>query len=242
MKKVIPFLLFAIFLFPKNNFGCSCIGVDTFCESITDQDGKLWTDIFIVRAEITRSFLEGMDIRLTQPIYGEINEREISFYWDLCTSSIDGLEDGKEYIFALSNYSDSFHPLACSVWFLEIDNEVVKGKIAPGIESVDYDDLGSLDNCGDGFGFFSLNKDISIFPNPTIDEIKIENTSPTNELENLELKIFDALGRMVQDFTKPTGILPEEAWVINMQNFPPGLYVFKLSDTFSEKVYKIVKQ
>lgn len=69
----------------------------------------------------------------------------------MCTyyfSDISKPEIGKEYVFALHKYLNSFSPPACAVWYLEVENNKVKGKITSDIESIAYNKLNSLENCG----------------------------------------------------------------------------------------------
>ena len=241
MKKNILFLLFAIFFIPKTNFGCSCLTPSSFCESIIDSNGDLFPDL-IFGGEIISSSSEGKKIKVNQSIFGNINESEITIQPSFCTIFFAGLEDGKEYVIALARDNEHLIPLHCAIFFLEIENEIVKGKIAPDLESIAYGELGNLEGCGNDFKLFSLERNIIVFPNPTIDEIKIKNNSSTNNSEQLEIKIFDTIGRDLQVTTKVDGILPEEIWIVNIQFLPAGLYLIQLSDEYDEKIYRIVKQ
>jgi len=243
MKKVILFLVFSTFIFPKFSLSCTCIGVETFCETIIDRSTGDIRPELILRGEIIESAIqENKRIQINELIFGEINESEIELSYSLCTINFGGLEIGNEYIIALNKSDDLFSMIDCGNSFLKIENEKVVGKIAPGIESIDYSDLPTLEACGIAFDQIPLESCLAIFPNPTIGELKVENTNPDETLVDLQLKIFDSIGRELTTIRKEEGILPEEFWEIDMENFPSGFYIFKFSAVNLEKTAYIVKQ
>ena len=128
------------------------------------------------------------------------------------------------------------------MWFLEIEDEVLKGEISDEVKSLDYENLGDLQNCGNGFKFFNLEKDLDIFPNPTTAVVNISNKNISNYSAELTLNIYDVLGRKLQTRFKPDGILFEEYWVIDMHDFPVGLFLFELNGLNQRKTFKVIKQ
>ena len=118
---------------------------------------------------------------------------------------------------------------------------MVKGKISPSIESIDYSDLSTLESCENAFDQILSEKNIVFFPNPTFADVKIKNFNPETPIKNIELKIFDSIGRELIFLRNEEGILPDEIWEIDFKNFPPGFYVFKFSSESLEKTVNIVK-
>lgn len=242
MKNFILFLLFSVVSSPKISLACSCLAPSSFCESITESDGSIYADLILRGKATTGNSSWEIDIEINDLIYGDLNKNKISIKPDMCTLGWSKLEIGQEYIFALKKRNDVFNIIGCSIFFLKIENEIVKGKIAPGIESIAYNYIGSLESCGNILGNFSLKRNIIVFPNPTFNDLKIINTSATENYEKPTLKIFDIKGRELQAFKKVDDILPEEAWIINIQHLSKGLYLIKLFDKSDENTFKIVKQ
>ncbi len=240
MKKSIFFLMIAIALSPVKAFSCSCLTPSSFCESITDENGQTleWITA-IVRAKLV-SNTNRKDVEVSEVIYGSIPESEMVILHDWCTLYVHELEFGAEYIFALKEFEGNFSLLNCAVSFLKIEDEVVIGAIAPGINSMDYKDLASLETCGDAFKFFSLDRHVKLFPNPTAYQIKIQNIHAEASV-NIDLKVYDIHGRLVSMPSNVQGILPEEHWVIDIESYSSGVYLFKISTTFQELVYRVVK-
>ena len=124
----------------------------------------------------------------------------------------------------------------------EIEDEVVKGKIAPGIESLDYHELGNLEGCGEAFKIFTIKKQMAVFPNPTIGILNIKNLSDLETVENVRIECVDILGRGHCFFIKEDGIMVDETWSINIESLSSGIYIFKLFANQQEAIFKIVKQ
>ena len=242
MKKLLLFIFLAFAFFPKINFGCTCLPPPSFCEGMIDSNGDLLSDV-ILRGKIIGNPSEGREVEINQVIYGDINQSTITIRPTMCTAFFHELEDDGEYIFSLTTNNGNFQPIGCTIFFLKIEDEVVKGKIAPGVESIDYKDLGSLESCGNAFDIITtLENNVAVFPNPTLGELKIKNTNTENSLGSLQLKVFDMLGREIANYANVDGILPEEIWEINIQNLAAGVYFFKLSGKNGQRKFRIIKQ
>ncbi len=244
MKKVLLFLLLTAVLFPKINFGCSCITPDFFCERILDSNGNVRANIMVLRGKTTGSSSLGMEVEISESIYGAPTpQSSIAIRQSFCTIFYGDLEEGEEYIFALTkDDDDNFFALNCSIFFLKIENEMVTGKIAPGVNSIAYEKLGDVEGCGNVFDLFVLEKSILVYPNPTIGEVKIRNTNSAKILGDIELKIFDISGKLLQMYQKVDGLLPEENWKIDLQNLSSGVYIMQLSNRKNTTSFRIVKQ
>lgn len=237
MKKIILFVLFAIALFPCTNFGCTCAPPPTFCDGIIGPNGEIRPNV-ILRGKLVRPS-SGFEIEVSESLHGEVSQSRIKLGFTQCTAFANELEAGEEYIFALAENNGNFVPIGCTIFFLKIENEVVKGKIAPGVESIKYK---NLSDCNMAFQGNDLKNTASIFPNPTGGDIYIKNLNSEISLANVQVEIFDILGRKVADYSKMEAVLPEDVWNIDVEKLAPGVYFFKLSGNNREGVFKIVKQ
>lgn len=238
MKRILLSLVLALQLLPNVNKACSCITPSSFCESFSqfNSDSNI-----VLRGKIVGSTSGGKEIEVHQVISGNINQRKIVLGHGMCTVYYNELEDGSEYLFVLSEGNNLFFLIGCSISFLKIENEIVVGKVAPGIEAIPFDDLLDIESCGNIFSDLQLKKNITIFPNPTSGELKIKNISPTFELEQLQIEIYDILGRVLSHPMKIEGILPEETWSVNIQDFAAGVYILRISNAHQESAIRIVK-
>ena len=241
MKKILLLFLFAGAFLPISNFACTCAPPPTFCDGLIDSDGNVIADV-IVRGKIIGDKSIGKEVRIDQLIFGDLNQNEITMGQTQCTAFFGELENGAEYVFALKEFNGNFFPVGCARFFLKIEREVVKGKIAPGTNSIDYKDLGDLKDCGNAFEGFAYGSEISIFPNPTDAHLQLKNNSEKRTFDNFQLKVYDMLGREIDNFSNQEGILPEETWEINIRHLAAGVYIFQLSGRSGERNFRIVKQ
>ncbi len=241
MKKAIPFIFFASILFPTFNFACSCILPSSFCESIANSNGDVYYNL-IVRGSVKEILTDGnKKVKVEQVIYGDLNQDEIIIKNGFSTLFFNELQDGDEYIIALNEHAFGFTLVDCALSFLKIENETVKGKIAPGINTMRYQDLYMLEECGVAFDFISFEKNISLFPNPGNFEVNLKNISTRPIKGSLQIEIFDVEGSVLTTYFIEEDLLPEEAFKINIETFPSGVYVVKISDFFKETSLKLVK-
>lgn len=240
MKK---FLLLPVFLFTffhSNAEDCTCVGSLTFCEAITDDNGDIRADI-IVRGTF-KGYDGGVKVGVNQILYGDTIQNDLIITLSICDYNTIPLVENDEYVFAVEKFDSSYFFIFCSISYLKIEDEVVTGLIAPGIESIDYPDLKTLDNCGEYFDPVDIAGDLSVFPNPTHDILKVKNTSSSNTIENVQIEFIDMIGRELYTFKKEDEILGGEIWTINLQSFSAGVYFLKLTADNKEWVVRIVKQ
>jgi len=230
----------AIFLLPKISFGCSCTSPTTFCESITSSTGDIRPNI------IVRGFIEGTsgnrEININHVMYGELNKNKIIVDNGFCTLFYNELENNQEYIFALNINEDRYSLLNCAISFLKIENNVIKGKIAPGIESINYFEFNTIEACGINFDIINLKNEITLFPNPTKGIICLKVNELKSSFENYDINIFDLLGRKLFNHKKLEGFIEKDIWTINIQDIPSGVYIIRLSNKNQECSYRIVKE
>lgn len=233
-------LLLAIFLFPAIHFACPCGPSKSFCESlegITNHPGQM----VVIRGMVGNISDEQVEISVREQIYGNTCQSKIKVFKDICSDYVI-LEERKEYVFLLQRFEDTFFPPSCSATVLEIENEMVTGNIAPGIESIGYQDLTELKNCGAVFNYSFLENALAVFPNPVRDFLKIKNINPITAITQFELTIFDAKGQTIKWYKKEDGILPKEVWTIDVQYLSAGIYFVKLSNEVEVRTFRIVKQ
>lgn len=243
MKNRILFLLLAFLFLPKINLACTCFGRSTFCEDVFDDNGDVHSGYFIVRAKVIseNDATFSKDVRVISPIHGDFNTSEFTIGTTSCGGPWD-LELGKEYILAVSQWEDIFFMDSdCIVSSLEIENETVKGKIAPGIESINYFDLNTLEVCGNSFSnIFSL-ENLNIFPNPTLGEIEISTGETNNSIENIHFEIYDIVGRKLTNLRRLDGILEDETLKMNLENLSAGVYFIRFSSSAQKFTHRVVK-
>lgn len=242
MKKLVLLTLMAI-NFQISSFACSCIPPTSFCESITDEHGNVHDGINIIRGKVIDDAPSGKTIRVDQLIRGDLNKTELTLRNGFCTLFFSDLKEDLEYLIAIGNENTSgdFFLVACAISFLEIENEVIKGKIAPGLSRLDYQDLSDLEGCGNAFDQIAFDKNLEVFPNPTLDDVKIRNTSTRSSFEDIKLRVLDASGKELIYFRKADALMPKETWKIDIQQFASGLYIFELQGKYQFKHIKIVK-
>lgn len=244
MKKILLLVLLTFLFSPTINFACTCGQSETFCETLNNHTTP-FNKLAVLRGKVINWSFEEIEVEIIESICEGTSEEKITISTNTCTYynyEDFRTEEEKEYVFVLYQYLNSFSPPGCAVWYLEIENDIVKGKISSNKESIAYNKLNRLNDCGNAADFFSLKKYVSISPNPTTDEIQIRNTSANTDLKSFKIKIFDTLGKLVQTHSKPNGLLPEESWIINLKNFPSSIYLIQLSANDRKGIFKILKQ
>ena len=243
--KNIKFLVFSIFYFYSVGLvACSCFGPMTFCESISDDDGNLIETLLIVDAIVTKKESDGMEVTIQQVLNGELAEEKVFIKSDNgaeCIHYTEGFSKDDNYIFILTEYDDNYALYVCHVSFLKIENGIVKGPIAAGIESYPYEDLGSLESCGEGLSLFSISNSLTLFPNPTLSGVQIKNIGDATDAL-LQLEVVDVVGRTISFYKKEEGLQEGEEWIINVSELAVGLYFFKVTSGNKEEIFRIVKQ
>ena len=241
MYKHLLFSLALITLSVEYTLACSCISPSSFCESIT-YEGNVRADI-ILRGKVINTTSDGKKIKVEQLLLGEMNGSIIVIQHGFCDLFFNELEDGSEYIIALSKDQDQerYFLIGCAISFLKIENEIIKGKIAPGINRLDYDEIFVLKNCGLNFSAVAISRNLQIYPNPTQDFLRIQNLSDEHAYDNLEVHLFDAVGRNISIHNHDGALPATEEWLIDIRDFSPGIYVVQISSAFQKVSHKLVK-
>ncbi|MFT6319769.1 MAG: hypothetical protein ACJAT4_000686 [Granulosicoccus sp.] len=246
MKNFKLFLLITFSFFHQSSFACTCTYPPSFSEGIVNSDGDIYADL-VLRGTITAKIKEKVEVKVDQIIFGNTPQSTITVGVSVCGYPPQSFKKGDEYILALSTFRSSdyieyHHLIICKVSYLKIENEIIKGRLAPGIESLKYSDLGTLKNDGDEFNLFSIEHSLSISQNPVADILNIKNFSLANSGDLVQIDVINMIGKKLYSFKKEDGILANDTWTIDLKDFRVGVYFFKLTAYNQETIFKIVKQ
>ncbi|MEM6963820.1 MAG: T9SS type A sorting domain-containing protein [Bacteroidota bacterium] len=247
MKKIILLLVIIYLQSSTHLLACDCLVTTTFCETVSQLDPNIESNVFVLRVKITEEKNDGVDAKVQKVLFGELSDTEIfvrSGNGANCGVETSLFSEGEEYIFVLgfSPTFSSFSLHLCHVSYLKIEDEIIKGAIASGVSSLPYEDLSTLTSCGSGLDFFVLKDALTIFPNPTTDMIRIKNSSNIESSSRLRLEMVDVLGQDLGFSQKEDGIQVGEEWIINVEKLATGVYFFKITSREQKEVFKIVKR
>ena len=153
------------------------------------------------------------------------------------------------YVGGLSNGTDevwSFHP-ATNTWQQEIEFPGSKrrfivafalhdrGYIGTGTNGINFNDLWQFNPTDNSIGFEETTFEVKVYPNPVMDELKIQRFGLAHE--NFELSIFDMNGRL---------LLKQELFdfqqTLNVSHLPVGTYSLQIGNAdhivYREKIMK----
>ncbi len=239
VMRILISAIFTLVLGIQNAKSCSCIAPSSFCESVSWAVENL--DVTIARAKVLGESSSGREIEIEQIILGEFNNPKIELSFGRCDLYAHELTTGDEFIIAFTKLQDRFRLISCAISFLKIEDDVIQGKIAPGVSSLEYDEFFNLESCESIFGQINLEGNLGFYPNPTKEAIRLLNAGSINSFENLEVQIFDALGNQVDFRTYSGELFPKQEWIINVEDFTIGLYIIRVSNQFQEVTFKMIK-
>ncbi len=195
IRKINVLLLFPFLLVCSRSTACSCISINTFCETLYFDDPD--NPQVIVRGKL-KDFVEGgIEIIVKQVIYGDVKEEEISAYdfsGTSCQVDLSTLQKNEDFIFALYRRDTqirskfSFTIPACGIPFLSIKKGNIVGPISPGISKLPLSSAQALMNCNTW-------SQIEVYPNPTQDVLRIRISS--EEMKEGHLRVYDNYGRLL---------------------------------------------
>ena len=244
MKLLYLFLIFVFSVFYNNGYACSCVDIQTFCETITfGGTGEIDPNLLIVRATKRQSTAIGMEIDLIDIFHGEESRTVVEVRKGNgadCGVNTDQFRNGEELLLALwrGGADDVYGLSICGVNFLSIrSGGIVSGAIAPGIDLLPLAAFSELDQCG------QLDPEGFNFPNAVFPSLTSDNTNLLMEVNvpiTAQIQVYDASGRRVSQNTvnfeegRITHIIP-------MSNLAAGLYFIRVQVGSQRKVYKVVK-
>ncbi|MBK7428168.1 MAG: T9SS type A sorting domain-containing protein [Saprospiraceae bacterium] len=239
--------LLAFILQSEVSKACSCVYIGTFCETITYNNEEVSPYLCVIRGTVIAQESDRMKVRVVEHLGGTAPEGEEIFILSgngaNCAEFVGGFEIGKDFVFAMNigwgENSDLYSLTICGVSYLRINNEVVEGKIAPGINSINYNKLGTIDDCGkltieQKIGLFS------IFPNLTSVGPTISLDPESSDPVLIDWEVYSNIGQLL-DEKNAQSFLPGEKFRVNMESYPPGVYLLRIRRSGERKVFKIVK-
>jgi hypothetical protein len=249
---MLRFLLFFSFLslFTINRLqACSCVYIETFCETLGFTD-TIYHEL-IVYGTVTKITNQGMEVAVAERLYGNDNSAFIfvrSGNGADCGESANRFEVGQQLILALQKYYNSNPPddiiywlSICGINWLSVENGYVKGPIAPGDVFLRYEDFKKASTC-EAFEQFQPtgpgDLEIKVYPNPVKDLLYVE---VGESVESFDYIISDICGKIVL-----RGIREEveaEAQItieLPVERLSSGLYFMKVMSEMNEKTVKLM--
>ena len=149
-------------------------------------------------------------------------------------------------IYALAGY-DSYQWYECTTNGLIVLNNEIDDSLVVTLNG-DYAVVINSNNCSDTSDCLSINDvgfrdnkqiDFKLFPNPTTGLVKVENVNSPIQNNTYQLQISDSHGKLIQDIKVNFN---DEFILVNLENYPPGVYQFTLINEdgiFHEKISKV---
>jgi hypothetical protein len=249
---MLRFLLLFFFLsfFTLNRLqACSCVYIETFCETLQFDD-TIYHEL-IVYGRVTKITNQGMEVAVAERLYGNDNSASIfvrSGNGADCGESANRFELGQQLILALQKYYTSTPPdditywlSICGINWLVVENGYVKGPIAPGKVLLRYEDFKKASTC-EAFKQFQPtgpgDLDISVYPNPVRDRLFVK---VDESVESFDYIISDICGKIVLRGIRE-GIEAESQITIELpiEELSSGLYFLKITSGRDEKTFKLM--
>lgn len=253
MNRIIT-LLFAVFsicLFtPPQAVACSCIFLETFCESLGPSAEMIYVDAIVYGRVISKDS-KGMTIAVLDPIFGSNIGSSLKIRRGNgadCGVDTDFFNKNEEFIFALNQWENEEGQVTnslsiCGVTYLKVNNGFVLGKIAPGISVQNYKEFRTAVGCGI---FKKLPKNpngeisFKLFPNPASTEIVITLEEDYAEVQYM---LLDMLGRMVwKGIRKEVEEGEPQLLDISQVQLQRGMYLLKLTNGVAIGFKKVIVQ
>ncbi len=239
-------MVIGILTVPRSAVACSCAYIETFCESQTFGTDTINTPL-IIYGEKTRRENGGMRVNVLQVLHGEFDRPDLfirSGNGADCGMGTDVFEIGGEFIFAL--YPDwretedekGYWLSICGLNFLAVEAGIVKGKIAPGVNSIPLEDFNTVANCGDLPPIVNDGLEIRLGPNPT--ESQLEMKVSVSGAISGKARFINAMGQEVRRIA----LTGEDLWkeTVDVSNFAPGVYFVEIDLMSRREVRKVVVQ
>ncbi len=249
MHKPILFLLFLVLIGHSRVNACSCIYIETFCETLGFSD-TIYHDLIILGTVVEKNS-NGMEVLIAERLYG--TEDNLSIFivkgnGGDCGENTDNFRKGQTLILALheahnrgrENHQDYFLSI-CGINYLEVDRGIVKGLIAPGVGSISYKDFKRISTCST-FKFFDpeviFNPEIKVYPNPAKDEIFIEVDEAIN---SFNFTLNDIQGRIVLEGIRKEIEADSQITIdLPVDQLSNGLYFLRISSDMGSNTVKVM--
>lgn len=221
---------------------CTCIYIDSFCETITyDSDGiNEWVKM-VIRGKIVRQDQEGLTVAIVDLLHGEAPDSELRILSGNeadCRKNTNEFREGEEYLMALNESFGGYALSICGTTYLRIENETILAKVSPGHTNIPYHKLDELIACGDLRPGSPFGR-IVVFPNPVAGDLqlRIEVAAP----QIFTLSLANNLGQIVRRWPNQAFEAPQTV-PLPIGELAAGLYYLRISDgekRWTEKVVKV---
>lgn len=215
-------------------FACSCLQIDTFCETFAILDNA---DVVVITAQVGNVHVEEMEVNVIQAIYGTVNQSTLVIptgNGSMCLANSKQFKPGDKYLFLLrksgAEANEKFRLSSCGITYLPIKGNKISGPIAPGQNRMSVSDF-SPNAC-------MIAHKINVYPNPASRFLNIE--IKTKEKTPANLKIFDPIGRLITQ--KAIEGQKGVKIVHDIQSLSAGLYFVQLSIAETRRTFRIVVQ
>lgn len=248
MKRALPFTFLIAFLLQTEILrACTCAYIGTFCETITFNSEEISQNLCVIRGTVIAQEPDKMKVRVVEHLGGAIPIGSEIFILSgngaNCAEFTGGFEIGKDFVFGMNIgwgiNSDLYSLTICGVSFLRINDETVEGRIAPGINSINYSKMGTINDCGKLSVFQKIGL-LSIYPTLTTlgPSIFLDNNASNNLV--IDWEMYSNVGQLVAE-NKSQSFEPGEQFTVDMENYPAGVYFLRIRRSGEKKVFKIVK-
>lgn len=236
--------------FGSKTYSCSCVYIETFCESIGPSPENIYADLIIL-GRVLRIKRNGMEVGVRDLIYGDLKEAIIFVRRGNgadCGVDTDFFEPNDEYLFSLyernGTSEDPVYGLSiCGVNYLPVIKGEILGPISSGKNKQSYNDFRLGKGCPiiGSFPNTPLPRiATAIYPNPTNDKVNLQFDKAYQEIF---YTLFDLKGRKI---TK--GVLKEIIAESTIEISLPigqmlsGIYLLELNGMEERQVIKLLYQ
>lgn len=228
---------------------CSCVFIESFCETTTFGSDSTWADLIVYGEKISNQE-DGMEVEVLNIFHGVENRSSIFIKRGNgadCGEDTDRFNIGEQFIFALikgdprGTDSTSYWLSICGINFLKVEEGAkVVGPITPDLSEIPLSEFHTLPGCGPLTSVNPVNKEhlFRLFPNPTRNTLNLE-WDLEGKIEG-DLRIFDATGRLLNRW-----MIDEEnqaKLTYDIPHIPAGLYFVEIRAINRREAFKILVQ
>ena len=235
--KQLYILVIGLFLCYTGVRACSCVQINTFCETIYGGTA-ISPSYLIVHAKVKSIRNNGMDADILDILFGEAPGSRVSVRKGNgadCGVNTDVFEEGKEYLFALWEWNGEYGLSICGVSWLNVQNGVVRGEIAPGINRIDLDEFREIPECG---GIGSVLATLEFTPNPAYADLLVQSSVLIEQ--PIAFTLYDITGRRI--LQEDLDLSQDAIGYINVRDISSGIYVLVVEVNGIIRSQKVVVQ
>ncbi len=229
---VLPLLLIGL----PVSFGCSCVGQDTFCETMAGHDND--PSFLVIKGKKIANVEHGMDVEVLEVYYGEEQRSVIRVWGDngfLCRvyPSVFGI--GEEFIFGLQRIEEDYTGENPPAWLaMEQENDYIISVC--GVYYFRWSDLDdpTVESPEDCLPVaptpcdFSTGKNFTVYPNPAQGRVFL-NLHTGDQPVKGTIQLYDTGGRRVGGRQPLESLLQNGRFALDVSHYAPGVYLVKIN-------------